>query len=57
MWTSENRAKDDRDKLRYPSYVTDEEWAHVEPLIPRPSAAAASGKPTCGRFSTASCMC
>jgi hypothetical protein len=21
MWTSENRAKDDRDKLRYPSYV------------------------------------
>lgn len=34
MWTSENRAKYDRDKLRYPSDVTDEEWAHVAPLIP-----------------------
>lgn len=34
MWTDENRAKYNRDKLRYPSDVTDEEWAHVEPLIP-----------------------
>jgi putative transposase len=34
MWTSESRAKYDRDKLRYPSDVTDEEWAHVVPLIP-----------------------
>jgi hypothetical protein len=33
MWTDENRAKYNRDKLRYPSDVTDEEWAHVEPLI------------------------
>ena len=35
MWTNENRAKYNRDKLRYPSDVTDEEWAYVEPLIPR----------------------
>ena len=35
MWTNENRAKYKRDHLRYPSDVTDEEWAHVEPLIPR----------------------
>jgi len=34
MWTIENRAKYNRDHLRYPSDVTDEEWAHVEPLIP-----------------------
>ncbi len=34
MWTNENRAKYKRDHLRYPSDVTDAEWAHVEPLIP-----------------------
>ena len=34
MWTNENRAKYKRDHLRYPSDLTDEEWAHVEPLIP-----------------------
>ncbi len=27
MWTSENRARYDRSKLRYPSDLTDEEWA------------------------------
>lgn len=34
MWTTENRARYDRDKLRYPSDLTDEEWAHIEALIP-----------------------
>ena len=34
MWTIENRHRYDRDKLRYPSDLTDEEWSHVEPLIP-----------------------
>ena len=34
MWTSKNRAKYKRDHLRYPSDLTDEEWALVEPLIP-----------------------
>jgi transposase len=34
MWTSENRARYDRDELRYPSEVTDAEWALIEPLIP-----------------------
>src|SRR5271154_2036957 len=33
MWTSENRARYDRDELRYPSDVTDAEWALIEPLI------------------------
>ena len=34
MWTSENRARYDRSKLRYPSDLTDAEWAHIAPLIP-----------------------
>ena len=34
MWTDENRARYDRDHLRYPSDVTDEEWAYIAPLIP-----------------------
>jgi len=34
MWTPENRGSYDRGKLRYPSDVTDEEWAHIAPLIP-----------------------
>ena len=34
MWTNENRGRYDRSRLRYPSDLTDEEWAHVEPLIP-----------------------
>ena len=34
MWTSKNRAKYNRDKLRYPSDLTDGEWAHIEPQIP-----------------------
>jgi putative transposase len=33
MWTSKNRAKYNRDHLRYPSDVTDAEWAHISPLI------------------------
>jgi transposase len=34
MWTSENRGRYDRSRLRYPSDLTDKEWAHVAPLIP-----------------------
>jgi transposase len=34
MWSNENRARYDRSRLRYPSDLTDSEWAHVEPLIP-----------------------
>ncbi len=34
MWTAENRPRYNRDKLRYPSDLTVEEWAHIEPLIP-----------------------
>jgi len=34
MWTQENRGRYDRSKLRYPSDLTDAEWALVKPLIP-----------------------
>ena len=31
---ADNRPRYNRDKLRYPSDLTDAEWAHIEPLIP-----------------------
>jgi transposase len=34
MWTTQNRRRYDRSRLRYPSDLTDEEWVHVAPLIP-----------------------
>jgi transposase len=34
MWTTESRARHDRSKLRYPSDLSDAEWALVAPLIP-----------------------
>jgi transposase len=34
MWTNENRHRYDRSKLRYPSDLSDEEWALIEPEIP-----------------------
>ena len=34
MWTAKNRGRYDRSQLRYPSDLTDGEWAHVAPLIP-----------------------
>ena len=37
MWTIENRCRYDRDHLRYPSDLTDAEWAVLETLLPAPS--------------------
>jgi transposase len=34
VWTTENRGRYDRSKLRYPSDLTDDEWVLIEPLIP-----------------------
>ena len=34
MWTTENRTRYDRSRLRYPSDLTDDEWAWIKPLIP-----------------------
>jgi transposase len=34
VWTNENRGLYDRSKLRYPSDLTDDEWALISPMIP-----------------------
>ena len=34
MWTEDNRLRYVRSELRYPSDLTDAEWALIEPLIP-----------------------
>ena len=34
MWTKESRARYDRSALRYPSDLSDDEWAILAPLIP-----------------------
>lgn len=34
MWTIENRPRYNRDKLRYPSDLTDDEWDLCAPVIP-----------------------
>ena len=34
MWTNDNRGRYDRSRLRYPSDLTDEEWALICPVIP-----------------------
>ena len=34
MWTTQNRKRYDRSQLRYPSDLTDEEWAYVAPCDP-----------------------
>ena len=34
MWSTEQRRAYERDGLRYPSDLTDEEWTLVEPFIP-----------------------
>ncbi|MGB4102351.1 MAG: IS5 family transposase [Alphaproteobacteria bacterium] len=34
MWTPENRPRYNRDQLRYPSDLTDNEWSHIAPFIP-----------------------
>lgn len=36
MWTEEHRKTYKRDETRYPSDLTDAEWAKLEPLIPPP---------------------
>ncbi len=34
MWTPENRSRYNRDKLRYPSDLTDDEWSCIDGFIP-----------------------
>jgi hypothetical protein len=34
MWTAENRGRYDRSRFRYPSDLTDDEWALIERALP-----------------------
>ena len=34
VWTTENRGRYKRSQLRYPSDLSDAEWALIKPLIP-----------------------
>ena len=47
MWTDENRGRYDCSRLRYPSDLTDEEWALIGPSIP--PAKRGGNKAHCGR--------
>ena len=49
MWTTKNRARYDRSQLRYPSDLTDDEWAHVKPLIPPAKRGGKRRHATCAR--------
>ena len=53
MWTAENRSRYNRDRLRYPSDLTDEEWALVEPLIPPGKRGGGKRTASCAKWSTA----
>ena len=44
MWTADDCPRYNRDKLRYPSDLTDAEWAHIEPLIPPGIACSAASR-------------
>ena len=44
MWTTENRARYDRSKLRYPRDLTDDGWTSVRPAIPRAKRAATGAR-------------
>ena len=34
MWTAKNHGRCDRRKVRYPTVLTDNQWANVGPVIP-----------------------
>ena len=50
MWTAKNRGRYDRSALRYPSDLTDDEWALVEPLIPLGAAATSATSTSAKRY-------
>ena len=50
MWTAKNRGRYDRSGLRYPSDLTDEEWALDEPLIPPAKPGGSKRTSTCAKL-------
>ena len=57
MWTSRNRGRYDRSKLRYPSDVTDEEWELIVPLITALLQILFSGMDTSQTIQIVLCLC
>jgi hypothetical protein len=53
MWTNENRARYNRNRLRYPSHLTDANWRMSSRSFRRPSAAATDVMSMSARSSTA----
>ncbi len=53
MWTTENRPRYNRDRLRYPSDLTDREWALIGLLIPPAKPGGVGARWWCARWSTA----
>ena len=51
MWKPEHRRAADRNGLRYPSDLTDAEWAIVGPMIPPARHGGRSVSSTCAKFS------
>jgi hypothetical protein len=51
MWATKNRHRYDRDRLRYPSDLTDAERAHIKPLIPPANRGGGKAASTCARWS------
>ena len=49
MWTPDHRRAADRRGLRYPSDLTDDEWAIVAPMIPPGDTVDANARSTCAK--------
>ena len=54
MWKPEHRLAAQRSGLRYPSDLTDAQWAIAEPMIRQLGRVADRGMSTCAKCSTAS---
>ena len=57
MWTRENRGLYERKGLRYPSDLTDEEWALIAPLIPPAKRGGAAPRGGCARGDERGSLC
>ena len=49
MWTKQHRKTYKRSDERYPSDLTDDEWSHLEPLIPPAKSGVVRAALTCAK--------
>ena len=57
MWAEQQRKTYARTGGRYPSDMTEGEWAHLEPLFRRPNPAVVRARPICVRRLTPFSIC